>query len=78
MRQLLEEKEEVRKSCPAPRLMVCDRYEHAPSEEFAKTTLVPIADGVVIFYEQHDPKPEPGKAPLDKTLRLKLIPFFCC
>jgi hypothetical protein len=53
-----------------------DRYEHAPSEEFAKTTMVPISDGVVIFYEQHDPKPEPGKAPLDETLRLKLIPFF--
>ena len=41
--------------------MMLDRYEHAPSEEFAKTTLVPIADEVVTFYEQHYPKPEPGK-----------------
>jgi hypothetical protein len=41
--------------------MMLDRYAHAPSEEFAKTTLVPIADGVVTFYEQHYPKPEPGK-----------------
>jgi len=41
--------------------MMLDFYEHTGNEEFAKTTLVPIADGVVTFYEQHYPKTEPGK-----------------
>jgi hypothetical protein len=42
--------------------MMLDFYDHTGNEEFAKTTLVPIADEVVTFYEQHYPKPEPGKA----------------
>lgn len=42
--------------------IMLDRYAHAPSEEFATTTLIPIADGVVTFYEQHYPKTESGKS----------------
>ena len=41
--------------------MMLDRYAHAPSEEFAKTTLVPIADGVVTFYDQHHKRTDDGK-----------------
>lgn len=48
-----------------------DRYVHAPSEEFAKTTLVLIADEVVTFYEQHYPKPEPGKARFTPSMSLE-------
>jgi hypothetical protein len=51
--------------------MMLDRYAHAPDEEFAKTTLVPIADGVVSFYEQHYPKPEPGKARFTPSMSLE-------
>jgi hypothetical protein len=51
--------------------MMFDRYEHAPSTEFAKTTLVPIADEVVTFYEQHYPKPEPGKARFAPAMSLE-------
>ncbi len=51
--------------------MMLDRYEQAPSEEFAKTTLVPIADGVVTFYEQHYPKPEPGKPRFTPSMSLE-------
>ena len=52
-------------------LMMLDRYAHAPSEEFAKTTMVPIADEVVTFYEQHYPKPEPGKARFTPSMALE-------
>ena len=41
--------------------MMLDFYEHTGNEEFAKNTMIPIADGVVTFYEQHYPKTEPGK-----------------
>ena len=51
--------------------MMLDRYAHAPSEEFAKTTLVPIADEVVTFYGQHYPKPEPGKARFAPSMSLE-------
>ena len=51
--------------------MMLDRYAHAPSEEFAKTTLVPIADEVVTFYEQHYPKPEAGKARFAPSMSLE-------
>jgi alpha-L-fucosidase 2 len=51
--------------------MMLDRYAHAPSEEFAKNTLVPIADGVVTFYEQHYPKPEPGKPRFTPAMSLE-------
>ncbi|MEI6820261.1 MAG: hypothetical protein WCL19_11760, partial [Verrucomicrobiota bacterium] len=51
--------------------IMLDRYAHAPSEEFAKTTLVPIADEVVTFYEQHYPKPEPGKPRFTPSLSLE-------
>ena len=51
--------------------MMFDRYAHAPSEEFAKTTLVPIADEVVTFYEQHYPKPEAGKARFAPSMSLE-------
>ena len=51
--------------------MMFDRYAHAPSEEFAKTTLVPLADEVVTFYEQHYPKPEPGKARFSPAMSLE-------
>jgi hypothetical protein len=51
--------------------MMFDHYAHAPSEEFAKTTLVPIADEVVTFYEQHYPKPESGKARFAPAMSLE-------
>jgi len=51
--------------------MMLDRYSHSPSEEFAKTTLVPIADEVVTFYEQHYPKPEPGKSRFTPSMSLE-------
>jgi alpha-L-fucosidase 2 len=51
--------------------MMLDRYAHAPSEDFAKTTMVPIADEVVNFYEQHYPKPEPGKARFTPAMSLE-------
>lgn len=51
--------------------MMLDRYGHAPSEEFAKTTLVPIADGVVTFYEQHYPKTEPGTDRFSPSMSLE-------
>jgi hypothetical protein len=51
--------------------MMLDRYAHAPSEEFAKTTLVPIADEVVTFYGQHYPKPEARKARFAPSMSLE-------
>lgn len=51
--------------------MMFDRYAHAPSEEFATTTLVPIANEVVTFYEQHYPKPETGKARFTPSMSLE-------
>jgi hypothetical protein len=48
-----------------------DRYAHAIDEEFAKTTLVPLADEVVTFYEQHYPKPESGKARFAPAMSLE-------
>jgi hypothetical protein len=51
--------------------IMLDRYAHATDEEFAKTTLVPLADGVVSFYEQHYPKPEPGKARFAPAMSLE-------
>jgi hypothetical protein len=51
--------------------MMLDFYDHTGDEEFAKTTLIPIADGVVTFYEQHYPKPEPGKARFAPAMSLE-------
>jgi hypothetical protein len=51
--------------------LMLDRYAHAPSEEFAKSTMVPIADEVVTFYEQHYPKPEPGKGRFAPSMSLE-------
>lgn len=41
--------------------MMLDRYAHAPEEDFAKSTLIPIADEVVTFYDQHYPRTDDGK-----------------
>jgi len=51
--------------------MMLDFYEHTGNEEFAKNTMIPIADGVVTFYEQHYPKTEPGKARFAPSMSLE-------
>ena len=51
--------------------MMFDFVEHTENEEFAKNTLIPIADGVVTFYQQHFPKPEPGKARFTPAMSLE-------
>ena len=51
--------------------MMFDFVEHTENEEFAKNTLIPIADGVVTFYQQHFPKPDQGKPRFTPAMSLE-------
>lgn len=42
-------------------MMMLDTYAHTQDDDFAKHTLIPIADEVVKFYDQHHPRRANGK-----------------
>lgn len=51
--------------------MMLDYYAHTGDEAFAKDTLLPVADAVVTFYDQHWKRDPAGKIRLDPTAALE-------
>jgi len=48
-----------------------DVYDDHPDAEFARTALVPLADAIVTFYDQHWPRDETGKIKMSPTQSLE-------
>ncbi len=51
--------------------MMLDYYEATQRKSFLHDTLIPIADGVVTFYDQHYPRDENGKIRIDPACALE-------
>lgn len=51
--------------------MMLDYYDHTRDAKFAKETLVPVADGVVTFYDQHWKRDESGKIRFEPSASLE-------
>lgn len=51
--------------------MLLDYYRHTEDESFVKETLLPIADQVVIFYDQHHQRDPDGKLHLSPSQALE-------
>jgi alpha-L-fucosidase 2 len=51
--------------------MMLDYYEATQSKSFLRDTLMPIADGVVTFYDQHYKRDEKGKIRIDPACALE-------
>ncbi|WP_156817261.1 DUF5703 domain-containing protein [Rubritalea marina] len=52
-------------------LMMLDYYAHTGDQEFAKTTLIPIADEVLKFYDQHYKRAEDGTVKIYPSMALE-------
>jgi hypothetical protein len=53
-----------------------DRYDFAPDEDFARNTLVPLADPIIAFFDQYWPKRDAnGKIIFDPAQSLEALPW---
>lgn len=52
-------------------MMMLDSYRHTRDESFAKTTLLPIADAVVTFYDRHYQRNAEGKVHFAPAMSLE-------
>ncbi|HEY3762936.1 MAG TPA: DUF5703 domain-containing protein [Verrucomicrobiae bacterium] len=52
-------------------LEMFDYYDHTADENFARTSLVPFADAIVTFYDQHYPRDADGKIRIEPAQSLE-------
>jgi len=53
-----------------------DRYDYAPDNDFARETLVPLADAIIAFFDQYWPKRDAqGKRIFDPAQSLEALPW---
>jgi alpha-L-fucosidase 2 len=53
-----------------------DRYDFKPDEQFARSTLVPLADPIIAFFDQYWPKRDSnGKISIDPAQSLEALPW---